>query len=230
MKRETCSNGFTLLELLVAMALGIIIAAAGFAFYTLQLRSQVTQQRITDMQQNLRAAMVMMAGDIRMAGYDPTGDTGAGFTTATATDLTFSVSLDAESNGLDDDSDGVVDEADEAGVQAIRYRLFDDDGDGDMDLVRDVAGTRVAVAENIEGLEFNYMLESGTFTSIPASLDEVVAVRIALLARTMTEDPSFSNPFQYTGYATTWDAGGDGYHRRILRSTVRCRNRGIYDE
>ncbi|WP_300674015.1 PilW family protein [Desulfoluna sp.] len=227
----TCRKGFTLLELLVAVALSMIIITAGYFFYSTEIRTRVTQERVTDMQQNLRAAMVMMGTDLRMAGYDPEGTTDAGFTAASAATATFTSSVEAEANGHDDDGDGVVDEADEASrpmtLETFSYELKDEDTDGDLDLVRIVGANRVAIAENIEALELNYVLDDGTTASAPADLKRIVAVRIALLARSRTEDPGFSNGAKYQGYAKTWNAFNDGYRRRLLRRTVRCRNRGI---
>ena len=228
MNRGTDHNGFTLLELLISMAISMLVITAGFFFYQTQFRSRITQERVSDMQQNLRAAMAMMGGDIRMAGYDPGEKTTAGIAEAKIATVTFSLSLDGDANGRDDDGDKDIDEADEAGlVASITYALDDLDKDGDMDLVRTVGVKSVAVAENIEAMELNYMMEDGTFSSAPTDLKKILAVRIALLARSMREDTSFSNPVKYTGYTKTWDSKGDGYRRRLLRCTVRCRNRGI---
>ena len=227
----TCRKGFTLLELLVAVAMSVIIVAAAFYFYSTQIESRVTQERVLDIQQNLRASMVMMGNDIRMAGYDPEGTTDAGITAASASVLTFTTSVEAENNGLDDDGDGTADEADEAALpmtlETLSYTLNDEDNDGDLDLVRIVGGSRVVVGENMQALEFNYVLDDGSTTAAPTDRTRIIAVRIALLARSRSEDPGFSNGVSYRGYAQTWDAYNDGYRRRLLRRTVRCRNRGI---
>jgi len=227
----TCRKGFTLLELLVAVALSVIIITAAYFFYSTQIKFRVTQERVTDMQQNLRASMVMLGNDIRMAGYDPEGTTKAGIAAASAASLTFTFSLEPEANGRDDDGDDTVDEADEASfpmtLETLSYTLNDEDHDGDMDLVRIVGGSRVVVGENMEALELNYVLEDGSTTSAPTDRNRVVAVRIALLARSRTADPGFSNGVTYRGYTKTWGAYDDGYRRRLLRRTVRCRNRGI---
>ena len=228
MNRGTDHNGFTLIELLISMAISMLVITAGFIFYQTQFQSRITQERVTDMQQNLRAAMSMMGGDIRMAGYDPGEKTKAGIVEAKISTVTFSLSLDADANGRDDDGDKTVDEDDEAGLfVSITYALGDLDKDGDLDLIRTVGTKSVAVAENIEAMELNYMMEDGTFSPAPTDLKRVMAVRIALLARSMREDSSFTNSVKYTGYTKAWDSKGDGYRRRLLRCIVRCRNRGI---
>jgi len=224
-------DGFTLLELLISMALAVIITTAGYLFYDSQVRTRIAQERVTDMQQNLRSAMVMMGGDIRMAGYDPEESTGAGFTVANAGTLSFEVSVEAEANGIDDNGNGDIDEAAEATLpmttETISYTLNDEDGDGDQDLVRIFGGNRVVVAENMQGLELNYLMDDGTAIAAPGDLGRIIAVNVALLARSMTPDNTFSNGLQYRGYAQTWGPYDDGYRRRLLRRTVRCRNQGI---
>ena len=49
-------KGFTLLELLIAMALSIIIMAAIYSTYYSQQKSYLVQEQVAAMQQNLRAA------------------------------------------------------------------------------------------------------------------------------------------------------------------------------
>ena len=61
--------GFTVLELLVAMALGMVILAGLFRTFKVQQDSYVIQDQVSAMQQNLRAAMYMITRDLQMAGY-----------------------------------------------------------------------------------------------------------------------------------------------------------------
>ncbi|VFQ45477.1 prokaryotic n-terminal methylation site [Desulfoluna butyratoxydans] len=226
-------QGFTLLEIMVAVALSFILISAAYFFYNHQVQTRVTQERVTDMQQNLRAAMLLMEDDIRMAGYDPNGTTGAAITVATASRLTFSYSMDGDANGTDDDGDGDVDEADEALLtETISYGLFDDGSDGVSDLGRTVGtGSPVAVSENVEAMELSYLLEDGSVTGTPSDLTQIVAVRFAILARTRTGEQGFSNSATYAydplDSTKVWGPYNDEHRRRLLRHTVRCRNRGI---
>ena len=77
MFRYTNKKGFTLIELVIAMAVSSVVMAVIYSTYRAQLRSNVTQQALIEMQQNARAAMYAMERDIRLASYDPTGATGA---------------------------------------------------------------------------------------------------------------------------------------------------------
>jgi len=62
-------KGFTLVELIITMAVVGIIMAAVIAAFNVQQESQVKQQLISEVQQNARAAMYLLAWDVRMAGY-----------------------------------------------------------------------------------------------------------------------------------------------------------------
>ena len=75
-------KGFTLIELMVAMAISTLVMAAIYSTYRSQLRSHVTQQAMVEMQQNARAAMFIMEREIKMAGFDPDDSAGAGITDA----------------------------------------------------------------------------------------------------------------------------------------------------
>lgn len=61
--------GFSLVEILVAMALMGIIMTAIFNLYLGTERNADTQDRIADVQQNVRFAMDQVVRDIRMAGF-----------------------------------------------------------------------------------------------------------------------------------------------------------------
>ncbi|MBN2032301.1 MAG: PilW family protein [Deltaproteobacteria bacterium] len=68
MKRKA-ESGFTLVELLVAIALGIVILAGLYQTFRTQHDSYIVQDQVAAMQQNLRAAMYMITRDLQMAGW-----------------------------------------------------------------------------------------------------------------------------------------------------------------
>jgi prepilin-type N-terminal cleavage/methylation domain-containing protein len=69
-------GGFTLLELMVAMAISIVVMAAIYQVYESQQKAYATQQMVIEMQQNARSAMLFMEREIRMAGYKPAASDG----------------------------------------------------------------------------------------------------------------------------------------------------------
>jgi type IV pilus assembly protein PilW len=68
MKLRT-NSGFTLVELLVAIALGLVILAGVYQTFRTQHDSYVVQDQVAAMQQNLRAAMYLITQDLQMAGW-----------------------------------------------------------------------------------------------------------------------------------------------------------------
>jgi len=86
---NTSQKGFSLIELMVTMAIASVLMAGIYKFYHHQLRTHVTQQEMVDMQQDARAAMYMMTREIRMAGYDPQYNTGATIRTANVAAIAF---------------------------------------------------------------------------------------------------------------------------------------------
>ena len=69
--RSDC-RGFTLVELMVTLAVSSLALAGIYGAYKAQLESHVTQNIVVDTQQNLRNAFYILQRSLRMAGFDPT--------------------------------------------------------------------------------------------------------------------------------------------------------------
>ncbi|MFO8113031.1 MAG: prepilin-type N-terminal cleavage/methylation domain-containing protein [Desulfosalsimonadaceae bacterium] len=82
-------RGITLVELLVALAMGSMLVAAVYTVYLNQIRGQAVQEATLDLQQGFRAALLIMKDEIRSAGADPTGRAGAEILTAKPDALHF---------------------------------------------------------------------------------------------------------------------------------------------
>ena len=67
--RRTHAAGFTLVEVLMALAIAGVVMGALMSVFVSQQTSCHTQLQAIALQQNMRAAMTMIARDIRMAGY-----------------------------------------------------------------------------------------------------------------------------------------------------------------
>lgn len=74
----TRSGGLSLVELLVALMLGSMIAAAGIQLLLTTSKSYRLQNGMTDVQESGRFAIEYMTRDIRMAGYGMAGAEGSG--------------------------------------------------------------------------------------------------------------------------------------------------------
>lgn len=252
MKKE--NRGFTLVELLVAMAISSIMLAAILVTYQSQAKTHMTQQEVVDMHQNARAAMDLMAREIRMAGLDPTGNAGAGIYPNGATSSYLHFSRDftgGESDGSDNDSNGSIDDSGEwydgsigANNEQIEYKLTSDtNNNGVADgfpcrLGRQVSGGGGFqwVAENIEVLNFVYLDASGTPIPTPvtaANLPSIRSIQVTLIAR--SDDPvtmrKITDRTVYTNQqgAVLLDksANPDTIRRIQLSTTIQCRNLGL---
>jgi len=74
--KKRTDQGFTLIELMVAMVISLIVMGAIFMTFKSQQDSYVIQDQVTRMQQNLRGAMYIMTRDIQMGGYFTNFDSG----------------------------------------------------------------------------------------------------------------------------------------------------------
>src|SRR3974390_2810871 len=85
MQKNNSKRGFTLLELMVSMAVGLIVMAAMASLFKTGLNSTTLVTQRAENQQNMRAAIDLMVKDISMAGAGlPSGGiqlpSGAGWT------------------------------------------------------------------------------------------------------------------------------------------------------
>jgi prepilin-type N-terminal cleavage/methylation domain-containing protein len=67
------TRGYTLIELIIALFLTGVVAAAGFSFYVTMHNQALTQEDISNMQHTNRTTLQEMAKTLRMAGYKLSG-------------------------------------------------------------------------------------------------------------------------------------------------------------
>ena len=207
-------KGFTIVELLVAMAIGLLVMTSIYSVYYSQQKSYVAQEQVLAMQQNLRAGMTMLTRDIRMAGYDPTGNAGAGILAAAAGSLQVTMDL-TEDGGLGGTNENVT------------YLHYDSDADGTNDaLGRDTGGGSQMVAENIDALRFDYFDSNGAATAVPANIR---SVQVTMVARTGRGDPGYVDDDVYANQSgvTIFGPANDSNRRRLLSRQIKCRNMGL---
>ena len=209
-KATACNNlGFTLIELLIAMVVsGVVVAGTVMIFQTM-VRSHNTQVEITAMQQNLRAAMFYLEQNIRMAGYDPSKETGAGFTSILTNRIAFT---------SDKDGSGTIDSNWD---ERLEFRLISNR----LERIN-TAGVAWLVADDIEALNFVYLDEDENPTSIASS---VRSVQVTIVGRIGTQ-AGYTNPHidrtVYTNRsgAVVLPAQNDNIRRMALTTSVSCRN------
>jgi type IV pilus assembly protein PilW len=82
-------KGFTLVEMLIVVAISGIVGSAIIGFFIAQQRSHTSQEQVTYMQQNIRAGLGIMLRELRMAGYDPDRDGLAAFSDPALNQITI---------------------------------------------------------------------------------------------------------------------------------------------
>ncbi len=245
-------SGFTLIEMMITLLLSAVIMAVIYSAYLAQQKSQINQDAVAEMQQNLRASMLYMTHDIRGAGCDPTGLANARIITASPGVFRFTRDIGGtpgqpnRANGVIDHSAGQSEEV----TYGFSVNRFDFDSDGIADggvalanwsapgeLGRDpnTVGNPAfnSIADFISAIEFNYILEDNstppvtTTTTTPtnAELNSIVGVQVSILARAPRPDPEYSSITNYTtGAGTNWGPFNDNFRRRLNITTIQCRN------
>lgn len=208
------------------------LASAVYAAYVSQQRTYLAQEQVAEVQQNIRAAVDLMIREIRMAGYDPTSNSGAGVTTALPGQISFTQDLNADGDTAD--TGEIIDFgfSAAAGNDNNRDGIPDTDNDGDgipdpLELGRQTAGAGgyQAIAENIQAIEFQYLDEDGAVTATPASIR---SVQVSILARTSQLDRDYTNTATYTtASGNAWGPYNDNFRRRLLITNIQLRNVGL---
>lgn len=232
MMKHTTSEGFTLVELLITMVISALVMTAVVNIYLSQQKAQTAQEAVSQMQQNIRSAMLVLTKDIREAGCDPTGEAGARILQATKGKLQFS--RDIAGNPVNaNQADGDVNDANE-NVTFGFPKDVDNDGNGVIDnaattgnLGRDTGAGLQPIAQDMAALEFNYIIDDGSATTSPSNsqLNHITGVQISLLARSERSDQNFSGNQTYTtASGAKWGPFADNYRRRLEIVTVHLRN------
>jgi len=171
-------GGFTLVELLVAIAIGGVLLTATYELLNTNSKLYYSKENTMIMTQDLRASTDFLIREIRMAGCNPTGASGIGFqndTSATSIHFTIDIDGDGATTGTNED---------------IEYLIYSQNGI--QSLGRRTGGAVGLVAEYITSLTFNYFDSTGAeFTSFPLSttdLGNIYAVNISITAETPQTD------------------------------------------
>lgn len=240
-------QGFSLVELMIALILTGIVT---IGLYRTYVSFQVTfeaQDQLVELQQNLRIGMNRLASDLKMAGYDPkdTGDAGIkndAYAVTNNTRIQFKMDFfGGHQDGIDNDTDGTIDEDDESVfgdgdfVDDGEHLLYfvEEDSNGDNTLYRQectlkagpvfACKTKEPIVSNVEKLEFVYLAADGTKVT---DFADTRTVQVALIMRTSNEDFSYTHTDSYTNLfgETIFSARNDNFHRRVIKAAVHLRN------
>lgn len=96
------NNGFTLVEILVALVLDFVILAGIYAAFYSQQKSHVKEQQAVDAQQNVRGSAAFMVREIRLAGMQRQSAGIAGILAAGPYSIQFTLDRNEEDDDVTD--------------------------------------------------------------------------------------------------------------------------------
>lgn len=221
-RRPKGQKGFTLVDILVGLAMASVLLTAVVSLFTSMGRSYTIQNVAADVQQVTRAGVEVMIQEIRMAGFNPSGSTATGI-----------VDNFDEANGFHQLHDGNISNTD---TQNFAFTL-DADMDGRIDhCIDDGPANCPAADDNIENELVAYRFNNGAlekYRSASAKWED------------LTEDNVSDLNFTYydgNGAITTavtdirsveismtiqQPAGRGRMISRTYKTRVRCRNIGL---
>ncbi len=218
-------RGFTLVELLAGMVISMLVMTAVYSTFKNQNETYVLQGLIASTQQNLRAGMLFMEREIRMAGCDPLGTANAGISVADADSISFT--LDYRGAAAGSNSDGDSGDPNEN----ITYALLNGD------LVRTSGGVTNIIAENIGALDFVYLdgnspptvLNAGLTDTAAGDIASIRSVQISMVAKA---DRGVPGHFYTPAYSNQqgniiYSPGTENINSRVMTVTINARNLGL---
>ena len=201
--------GFTLVELLVAMTLGLVLLGSVLKILVSQNRTNAVQQEVAYAQQNARAAMDLMVREIRNAGHNPANGNVEAIVTAEGTKIQVQADYsDPDGDGHPEGNGNATDPNED-----VTYTVDDTDP-----LNKTLTRNGFSIVDNLEGIQFGYVLVDGTMLNppgaplTPTQREDIRGVLIGMSVRTENRDP---------------DTGQ--YRYRTLINAVRVRNMGFQD-
>ena len=169
------SEGFTLIEMVVALGLSLVTVSAVYSLYVSELKAQYVREDRLEMQQQARVVMDVIGREVLMAGYDPRGvnrdvDLSNDFLGITYDPSRLMIKADLNGNGLIADAN-----------ESIRF-VYDSKT---HTLRRNTGGGNQPFGENIESFLVEYFDQGGNPTVDSASIQQV---KITVTARTKYPD------------------------------------------
>jgi type IV pilus assembly protein PilW len=167
LKTSKSSFGFTLIEVIVTLAISGIIMTGVYTAFKAQQDSYLAQEQVAEMQQNLRASIDYMVRNLRMAGFDPAQSDNFSITDVRSRDLNNG--LDVNGNPaitfeIDLDENGTLDTNETFSYSLYEYPVGTPaDQDGIVDLSFDQGGGRQLLGESIiaMGMAYSYVDAGG---------------------------------------------------------------------
>jgi len=177
--RISSCEGFTLIEMVMALALSFVTITAVYSLYVSELKAQNVREDRLEMQQQARVVMDVVSRELLMAGYDPRGvnydvDLSNDFLGITYDPGRLMIKADLNGNGLIADANESITFVYDSKTHTLR---------------RNTGGGNQPFGENIESFLVEYFDQEGKLTTQSLAIRQV---GITVTARTEKPDPQFS--------------------------------------
>ena len=202
------TKGFTLVELLVVIAMLSVMFAALAGLFMKLSTSYTAEEVRANAQQDVRAAMNFIARDIRMAGLDPTLSGNFGILKAEDDNIRFTIDINLD--GSIDDNDERITYFYDRPNNRIDQILGEGEGAPEQDTLIDYVFIPLGpynIANNSldDNPLFSYHDENGALITTPVTtLDDIREVRLTIKVR--------------------FPAGKKGTVERALTTRIQARN------
>ena len=174
------NGGFSLVEFLAVILVSGIALTGVYSIFISQQKAFSGQERVAEMNQNIRAVMDLMTREIRLAGYRTPGAAFNGIATAQPSTIRILADLNQDGDTVDNNEDIIY-----------SYNA------GTLQIWRN--GSTFPVAENITNLTLTYRDANNNITAVLANIRKVT---ISITARSAYLDP---NTGQYRTLTLTSD-------------------------
>jgi prepilin-type N-terminal cleavage/methylation domain-containing protein len=215
--RADSAAGFSMTELIIALAISVIAAVGIYSVYITQTKQSTSQRLYNDLQNNLRYAMDYMKNELYLAGFKAV-DAAEPISTATANTITFEYWDDNSSAAPPYDRHIQVTYI-LAGNELRRTFLQYNTSTAAPNPRYDPSTTVTQVlAKNVDALAFSYrQSDDQPFTVGTDDPEDIRTIRITLAGRSSRPDPILKDPV----------SGGDYYRKLTLTGEIKSRNLAI---
>lgn len=218
-------SGMTLVELMIALVLGLIVVSAVFNTYLGATRSARFSEGLQQLQENGRFGITTLQRGIRLAGYTPDGDID------TPMDVTNSNENQIVVNLKDTyDCNGEL----TAAVGGIAVNTYaHDDVAQTITCTGNVSGVAMPIVEGVEAVRFLWGLD-GNADGVPEQYvpydaginpSEVVAMRVAILVGSGESIRSRATEETHVLFDEEITSPRDKIARNVFTTTVLLRNK-----
>ena len=179
---DSKNDGFTLLELLISIAIFSVVLGSIFSFFISQRKYLSVQEQVSGMIQTARAAMDMISGELSVAGYSPSG---AVFSGIPYNASQLQIYADLNGNGVvTDPNENII-----YSYDANSKKMLRNTGSGNQPM-----------ADNVQSFTFDYLNAQGNPTTVTANIRQI---RITISVRTSKRDPQYASNSGYRTYTLT---------------------------